>query len=71
MIQVRPPICPHCRQPMKLFRTVSKAASPLFVFHCSPLQSHHDKEAAYPFATFPQKSQKRRAALARASPLIR
>jgi hypothetical protein len=28
VIQVRPPICPYCRQPMKLFRTISRAAPP-------------------------------------------
>ena len=36
MNEDRPPICPYCRKPMKLFRTISKAISPLFVFHCSP-----------------------------------
>ena len=72
MIQVRSPICPYCRQPMKLFRTVSKAASPLFVFHCSHCNhTTTNSSSSHPFATFPQKSQKKRAALAPSSPLIR
>ena len=48
MIQARPPICPYCRQPMKLFRTVSKAASPLFVFHCSPCNHTTTKQQQQP-----------------------
>jgi hypothetical protein len=36
MIQVQPPICPFCRRPMKLSRTISKTAFPLFLFHCRP-----------------------------------
>jgi hypothetical protein len=35
MFQARPPVCPYCCQPMNLIRTISAAASPLFLFHCS------------------------------------
>ena len=36
MIQVHPPNCPFCCRPMKLSRTTSKTAFPLFLFHCRP-----------------------------------
>lgn len=63
MIQVRPPICPYCRQPMKLFRTVSTA-----LLRCLSSTAHlaitpRQSSSSHPFATFPQKSQKKRAAL--------
>jgi hypothetical protein len=36
MNEDRPPTCPYCRRPMKLLRSMSEAASPLFFFfHCS------------------------------------
>jgi tRNA(Ile2) C34 agmatinyltransferase TiaS len=50
MNQLRPPVCPYCRQPMNLFRTISKGPSPLFVFHCSRCNHTTTKEQKLPQA---------------------
>lgn len=71
MIQVRPPICPYCRQPMKLFRTVSKAASPLFVFHCSPCNHTTTKQQQPPVRDLSPEVAEEAGGPGPSSPLIR